>query len=72
LFLQRYDYPDWLGGVMREVFYAHHFSVPWISLKATDSSTWFVGERFESTHRFDRLYVRLTPQQKVTASITAY
>ncbi len=72
LFLQRGDYPERLGIVVWEVFSAHRFSVPWIALRGPDSSTWFVAERFASTTSFTRLYVRVSPAQKVTASITNY
>ena len=71
-FLERGDYPEQLGVSVQEIFAAHQFLQPWIAVRAPDFSRWFVAERSASSQRFDRLYVRITPQQKVTASITPY
>jgi hypothetical protein len=71
-FLQRGDYPERLGFVMQHVFADHRFSVPWIVVRGSDSSTWFVAERFESKHRFDRVYVHFMSEERVMVSITAY
>ena len=71
-FLERGDYPEQLGVSVQEIFAAHQFLQPWIAVRAPDFSRWFVAKRSASSQRFDRLYVRITPQQKVTASITPY
>jgi hypothetical protein len=57
---------------MQEVLADHRFSLPWIVVRGSDSSTWFVAERFESARRFNRVSVHVTPDERVVASITAY
>lgn len=71
-FLIRGNYPEELGLLIQKVFSSHRFLRPWTVVKSADSSIWFVAERDEAPLRFDRLYVRINPQRKVTASITAY
>jgi hypothetical protein len=71
-FLGREDYSDRLGLVMRGAFANHRFSVPWIVVRGSDSSLWFVAERFQSEDRFDRIEMQVTQDEHVTASITPY
>jgi hypothetical protein len=71
-FLQRGDYPERFGLAIGHAFDSHQFSNPWIAVKGSDASLWFVGERFQSEHRFDRIYVHVTASQHVTTSITPY
>ena len=71
-FVQRGEYPERLGLILQQVFNEHGFSLPWIAVRAPDSSLWFVAERFRSRREFVRLYVRVTSEEGVTASITAY
>jgi len=71
-FLARADYSDRLGRVMRNAFVSHRFSIPWIVVRGTDGSLWFVAERFQSELRFDRIKVNVTADERVTASITPY
>jgi hypothetical protein len=71
-FLDREDYSDRLGLVMRGAFANHRFSVPWIVVRGSDSSLWFVAERFQAEYRFDRIEVQVTQDEHVTASITPY
>ena len=71
-FLERGDYPEQLGVTIQEIFTAHQFLQPWIVVRGPDFSRWFVAERSVSPQRFDRLYVQITPERKVSASITPY
>ncbi len=71
-FLGRADYSDRLGLVMRDALASHRFSIPWIVVRGSDASLWFVAERFQSEHRFDRIQVHVTHDEHVTASITPY
>ena len=71
-FLQRGDYPERLGVAVQGVLNDHGFSLPWIALRGPYSSVCFVAERFKSTRRFDRVYVRVTSAGGVRAAITAY
>ena len=71
-FLESADYPERLGLVMRDALASHRFSTPPIVVRGSDASLWFVAERFQSEHRFDRINVNVTPDQRVTASITPY
>ena len=71
-FLAQADYSDRLGRVMRDVLVSHRFSIPWIVVRGTDGSLWFVAERFQSELRFDRINVNVTADERVTASMTAY
>jgi hypothetical protein len=71
-FLQREDYTDRLGLALQDVLSNHRFSIPWVVVRGSESSTWFVAERFESSHRFDRVYVHVMSDERVTTSITAY
>ena len=57
---------------MRDVLATHRFSIPWIALRSSDASLWFVADRFQSEHRFDRIQVHVRHDERVTASITAY
>jgi len=50
---------------MRDALASHRFSIPWIVVRGSDASLWFVVERFQSEHRF-------TEDEHVTASITPY
>ena len=72
VFLDRSEYSDRLGLVMRDALTGHGFSIPWIAVKGSGGSLWFVAERFQSEHRFDRINVNVTPDERVTASITPY
>ena len=63
---------DRLGLVMHDALANHRFSIPWIVVRASDSSLWFVAERFESERRFDRIEVHVTRDEHVAASITPY
>ena len=71
-FLDRPAYSDRLGRVMHDALANHRFSIPWIAVRASDGSLWFTAERFQSEHRFDRIKVQVTPDEHVTANITAY
>jgi hypothetical protein len=71
-FLDRGQYSDRLGRALDDSLRNHRFTLPWIAVRGSDGSAWFIAERFESEHRFDRIYVRVTPEDKVTASITPY
>ena len=71
-FLARAEYPDRLGRVMRDALVSHRFSIPWIVVRGTDGSFWFVAERFQSELRFDRINVNVTADERVTACITPY
>ena len=71
-FLAQADYSDRLGRVMHDALVSHRFSIPWIVVRGTDGSLWFVAERFQSELRFDRLNVNMTADDRVTANITAY
>jgi hypothetical protein len=57
---------------MRDALAAHRFSIPWIAFRGSDASLWFVADRFQSEHRFDRLEVHVERDEHVAASITAY
>lgn len=71
-FLRQGDFSDGLDDDTRRVLDEHGFSVPWIALRGPRSSRCFVAERFQSVHRFDRVYVRISPAGDVTAEISAY
>lgn len=71
-FLSREDYSDRLGAVVQDPLRHHRFAIPWIALRGSNGSVWFVADRFQSECRFDRIYVQVTPQEEVTASMTAY
>ena len=71
-FLDRADYSNRLGVVMRDALASHRFLIPWIVVRGSDGSLWFVAERFRSERRFDRIEVQVTPDEHVTASITPY
>jgi len=72
LFLEPNDYPAGLGLSVQEVLANHRFSVPPVVLREPDDSFWFVSERFESLHRFDRIHLHVASGGGVAASITAY
>ena len=57
---------------MRDALTSHQFSIPWIAVKGSDASLYFVAERFQSEHRFDRIGVHITHDEHVSASITPY
>ncbi len=57
---------------MKDTLASHRFSHPWIVVRGSDASLWFVAERFQTEHRFDRIHVRVTQDEHVTASITPY
>jgi hypothetical protein len=71
-FLTRHDYGDRLDGAVDEVLENHRFSIPDVAVRGADSSIWFVTERFDSEQRFDRLFLRVNPDEQVIASITPY
>jgi hypothetical protein len=71
-FLDSADYPERLGVVMRDALASHRFSTPWIVVRGSDGSLWFVAERFQSEHEFDRINVHVTAGEHLTASITPY
>jgi hypothetical protein len=71
-FLARADYSDRLGRVMRDVLVSHRFSIPWLVVRGTDGSLWFVAERLQSELRFDRINVNVTADERVAATITPY
>jgi hypothetical protein len=71
-FLKRGDYPEELGLMIHEVLADHRFTAPWTAVRGSDSTIWFVADRFESSHRFDRLYVTVGSKERVTVSITPY
>jgi hypothetical protein len=71
-FLSRDDYPESLGLVMSDVLAKHRFSIPWIGVRGPEDSMWFISERFQSEHQFDRIYVQVRPDEHVTARITGY
>ena len=50
-FLDRADYSDRLGLVMRDVLASHRFSIPWIVVGGSDRSLWFVAANPESVMR---------------------
>ena len=57
---------------MRDVLVSHRFSIPWIVVRGTDGSLWFVAERLQSELRFDRINVNVTADERVAATITPY
>ena len=71
-FLERADYPERLSLVMRDALVSHRFSTPWIVVRDPDASLWFVAERFQSEHQFDRISVHVSAGEHVTANITPY
>ncbi len=71
-FLVRGDYPEELGLLIQKVFASHSFLRPWIVVRASDDSIWFVAEREVAPLRFDRLHVRINRRREVCGSITAY
>jgi hypothetical protein len=71
-FLGKADYSDRLGREMSDVLASHRFSIPWVVVHGSDASFWFATERFQSEHRFDRIWVHVAADDKVTASITPY
>ena len=71
-FLERDQYPDRLGLAIDDSLRRHRFTRPWIVVRGPDGSVWFVAERFHSEDRFDRVYVRVAPDEHLTASIAAY
>jgi len=71
-FLDVADYTNRIGLVMRDVLASHRFVNPWIVVRGTDGSLWFVADRFESQHRFDRVRVQLSVDEQVAATITPY
>jgi hypothetical protein len=71
-FLESADYPEHLGVVVRDALASHRFSIPPIVVRGSDASLWFVAERLQSDHQFDRLNVHVTAGAHVTASITPY
>jgi hypothetical protein len=71
-FLGRGQYSDRVGLAIDDSLKNHRFTLPWIAVRGPDGSAWFVAERFQSEHQFDRIYVRVMPEDKVTASITPY
>jgi hypothetical protein len=71
-FLGRGQYSDRVGVAVDSALKSHGFSLPWVAVRGPDGSTWFVAERFQSEHRFDRLYVQVTPENRVAASLTPY
>jgi len=70
--LERGDYPESLAHSVAEVLRPHRFTAPWIVVKGSEESTWFIVERIESAHRFDRLFLRVASDGEATASITPY
>jgi hypothetical protein len=71
-FLERPDYSERIGIAVSDVLDRHRFSIPWIVVRGSDKSLWFVAERFQSEHRFDRIQVRVAPEEHPTASIACY
>lgn len=71
-FLEKDQYPDRLGLAIDDSLRRHRFTHPWIVVSGPDGSVWFAAERFYSEDRFDRIYVRVTPDEHLTASITPY
>jgi hypothetical protein len=71
-FLSRRDYSETLGLTLHDVLARHRFTLPWTVVRGPDSAIWFVAERFEDNHRFDRLFIRNDGVERVTASITPY
>jgi hypothetical protein len=71
-FVGKDDYSDRVGLVMRDALDTHGFSVPWIVVRGSDGSLWFVAERFQPEGRFDRIAVQVRPDERVTTSITPY
>ena len=71
-FLERDQYPDRLGLAIDDSLRRHRFTRPWIVVRGPDGSVWFAAERFHSEDRFDRIYVRVAPDEHLTASITPY
>ena len=71
-FLKRGDYPEGFGRAVGDVLRTHRFTVPWLAVRGAENSIWFVAERIESAHRFDRLSLRVLSNGVATATITAY
>jgi hypothetical protein len=71
-FLDAADYSNRIGLVMHDALASHRFVNPWIVVRGSDESLWFVADRFESEHRFDRVRVQVTADEHVTAIITPY
>jgi hypothetical protein len=71
-FLDPEQYSHQLGLDIDDALRTHGFTRPWIVVKGSNEAVWFVAERFDSEQKFDRLYVRVTPEGNVTASITPY
>ena len=71
-FLERDQYPERLGLAIDDSLRKHRFTRPWLVVRGPDGSIWFAAERFHSENRFDRVYVRVAPDEQLTASITPY
>ena len=71
-FLDVADYTNRIGLVMRDALASHRFVKPWIVVRGSDESLWFVADRFESEHRFDRVRVQVAADEHVAATITPY
>ncbi len=71
-FLVRAQYSDRVGLAIDDVFRNHRLTLPWIAVRGSGGSAWFVAERFQSEHSFDRVYVRVTPEEAVTVTLTPY
>jgi hypothetical protein len=57
---------------MHDALESHRFSIPWVVVRGSEASLWFVAERFQSERRFDRIDLCVTQDEHVTASITPY
>jgi hypothetical protein len=71
-FLEKDQYPDRLRLAIDDSLRRHRFTRPWIAVRGPDGSVWSVAERFHSEGRFDRIYLRVAPDEHLTASITPY
>ena len=71
-FLDRGQYSEQLAFCVDGCLRNHGFIRPWIVVKGSNETVWFVAERFDSEQKFDRIYLRVTPGGNVTASITPY
>jgi hypothetical protein len=71
-FLDVADYSHRIGLVMHDALASHRFVNPWIVVRGSDESLWFVADRFESEHRLDRVRVHITVDEHVVATITPY
>jgi hypothetical protein len=69
LFLERADYDRRIERAVGDVLDEHRFFIPWLVLQGSESSLWFVSERFHSLTDFERVFVHITKGNEVHVEI---